>query len=564
MQDHRFVHAIDPVLLHVAGVNLYYYGLAYAVGFLGIHLWLRAHRGRLGWRVADVYDFSILAAFCVLLFGRLFSVFVYQWDYYTQHPSQLISYWRGGMATHGVLLGGLIAVLVMSRRRREPFLRLADEIADPAVFLLAVGRIGNFINGQITGTPTNAWWGVKYPGVDGFRHPVTLYEALKNLTLIPILLVVRRNWPEGSGMVTAHFLFWYGFLRIFTDLFREHPGSVLGFGGSQYFNVLMALAGLGMMVALRNKSDHRSGVRASGDGTWGGRGPVTVESVENSFAYWLRRVCFALILLFCLVIRSAWTPEELERRREALRVSTIPASYRVPWRTGATLLGRVAESAEPSGSTAESLAQREQDMGKLGKTIVDEWAGVKAPPPPKLSAVEVCPATTALLILDIQNQNCSAERRPRCLATLPGIQGILREARSRQMPVVYSLTSRAVREDIRKEVYPLPEEPVVRASVDKFHGTELEPILRSRGVRTVIVVGTSAHGAVLHTAVGAAVRGFDVIVPVDGMSADDPYPEQYAAWHLANSPGSRQRTTLTRFDLMTFEHTPTLEGDSGR
>lgn len=191
-------------------------------------------------------------------------------------------------------------------------------------------------------------------------------------------------------------------------------------------------------------------------------------------------------------------------------------------------------------------------MANNQKTIIDEWPEVKPPPPPELIPVEVNPATTALLILDFQNQNCNPERRPRCVATLPGLRKLLNEARNREMPVVYGLTSRATREDIREELAPQPGEPVVQASVDKFHGTELETILLSRGVRTVIVVGTAAHGAVLHTAVGAALRGFDVIVPVDGMSADDPYPEQYTTWHLANSPGSRKRTTLTQISLITF------------
>ncbi|MFO7595937.1 MAG: isochorismatase family protein [Desulfocurvibacter africanus] len=100
---------------------------------------------------------------------------------------------------------------------------------------------------------------------------------------------------------------------------------------------------------------------------------------------------------------------------------------------------------------------------------------------------------------------------------------------------------------------PRPDEPVVQASVDKFVGTDLEKILREKGVKTVVVTGTAANGAVLHTAVGAAIRGFDVIVPVDGMPGTTLYEEQYTAYHIVAAPGVRDRSLLTRFRLMTIK-----------
>ena len=188
----------------------------------------------------------------------------------------------------------------------------------------------------------------------------------------------------------------------------------------------------------------------------------------------------------------------------------------------------------------------------MSPTIVDEWPDVTSPPPPELKPVTIDPAVTALLILDIQNRSCNCEKRPRCVATLPNIQALLAQARNKGMTVVYSITSRASTDDIRQEVAPLPDEPTVKAGVDKFFGTELDEILRSRNVKAVIVVGTSAHGAVLNTATGAALRGYEVIVPVDCMSADEQYPEQYTAWHLANSPGTRRQACLTQTALVTF------------
>ncbi|NIS62854.1 MAG: isochorismatase family protein [Proteobacteria bacterium] len=191
-------------------------------------------------------------------------------------------------------------------------------------------------------------------------------------------------------------------------------------------------------------------------------------------------------------------------------------------------------------------------MARGKDTIVDEWDTVEVPPPPELKQVQVDPKVTALLILDIQSQNCNVERRPRCVGSVPKIKKLLTEARTKGLSVVYSLPRTGSISDIIEDVFPLEGEPVVQSGPDKFFHTDLEEILMEKNVETVIVVGTAAHGAVLHTATGAALRGLRVIVPVDGMSASDLYPEQYTAWHLAHAPGSQKQTTLTRTDLIQF------------
>lgn len=319
-----FVHNIDSAFARVGDVELCYYGLAYTVGFLGIFAWLRWRQRDVGWNIAEVYDFSLLFAVCVLLFGRLFAVVVYHWDYYRDHPSQFFSYWRGGMATHGVLLGGLLAMILFCWWRRKSFLRLADEIVIPAAFLMAVGRIGNFINGQIVGTPTDVWWGVEFPNVEGFRHPVTLYEAAKNLAVIPILLVVRRRFGTGRGFVAAHFVFWYGLLRIFTDLFRDHGAELFGIGRNQYFNLLMAIAGIVLMVVFSRRGQGNSNgehvAGAADDDSSGSRARDELAGPESWFAFCFRRIVFVAILLFSLVVRGAWTPEVLQQRRKEARL----------------------------------------------------------------------------------------------------------------------------------------------------------------------------------------------------------------------------------------------------
>lgn len=183
------------------------------------------------------------------------------------------------------------------------------------------------------------------------------------------------------------------------------------------------------------------------------------------------------------------------------------------------------------------------------QTIIEEWASVKTPPPPPLKPVSPNAKTTALLMLDFMEQNCG--KRARCIASEPKVKPLLAEARAKGAAVVYSIIANTTTADVRKELAPLPNEPWVRASVDKFFNTDLEKILKERGIETVIIVGTAANGAVIGTATAAALRGLNVIVPVDGISGDE-FAEQYTTWHLANAPGVSPRTTLTRIADIKF------------
>jgi nicotinamidase-related amidase len=182
------------------------------------------------------------------------------------------------------------------------------------------------------------------------------------------------------------------------------------------------------------------------------------------------------------------------------------------------------------------------------QTIIDEWVGVKAPPPPELKPVAADVKTTALLLLDFGKQNCG--QRPRCVASVPRMQKLVDDARGKGMAVVHSLFGQATEADLL--IAPKAGEPVVRSSANKFYRTELEKILKDKGVQSVIVGGTAAHGAVLTTAAAAAIMGFKVVLPVDGISSD-PFSEMYTVWHLANAPGGiGPNTTITRIDMIKF------------
>src|ERR1051325_10529819 len=130
------------------------------------------------------------------------------------------------------------------------------------------------------------------------------------------------------------------------------------------------------------------------------------------------------------------------------------------------------------------------------QTIINEWSNIKAPPAPELKAVTADPKTTALLMLDFVKPSCNEQRRPRCIATLPRAKALLAEARAKNMLVVYSFTSTSTMGDTLSEVAPTDKEPAVQSGVDKFYKTNLEQVLKDKDIKTVIVIGTAAQGAV--------------------------------------------------------------------
>jgi nicotinamidase-related amidase len=186
------------------------------------------------------------------------------------------------------------------------------------------------------------------------------------------------------------------------------------------------------------------------------------------------------------------------------------------------------------------------------QTIIDQWSSVAAPPPPPLKAVMIDKSTTVLLMLDFNEQTCNMQRRPRCVASIPKVKTLLTAARTAGIPVVFTMGAQGKAADIAKDLAPAANEPAMLAGLDKFMGTDLEKILKEKGAKTVIVVGTGANGAVLYTGSGAAMRGMKVIVPVDGVSGDTTYVEQYVAWHLVNAPVIGPAFTLTTIDQVTF------------
>jgi nicotinamidase-related amidase len=196
--------------------------------------------------------------------------------------------------------------------------------------------------------------------------------------------------------------------------------------------------------------------------------------------------------------------------------------------------------------------------GAQAETIIDDWATVKTPPPPELKPVVIDPKTDAFLVLDFNGHEaadsgpCNKTTKPRCVASLPKVRAALDKARAAGVFVVYSISSNGAPADIWPEVAPATGDPMVKSGPNKFINTNLRELLEAKGVKRVIVTGTSSEGAVLNTGSDAAFHGMNVVVPVDGMSSTELYAEQYVAWHMTHAPAVAAKTTLTSFELLKF------------
>jgi nicotinamidase-related amidase len=186
--------------------------------------------------------------------------------------------------------------------------------------------------------------------------------------------------------------------------------------------------------------------------------------------------------------------------------------------------------------------------------IMAEWATVKLPPAPALKPVTLDGKTTALLILDVMKDSCA--RRPRCAEMAPNLKKLHDAARAAGAMVFYTLVGggNPTAADVVAGMTPKEGEWVVQRGPDKFLGSPLEQRLKDRGIKSVIVTGTSAQGVGIGVGSGAAQRGYDVIVPVDGLASDEAFMELYAAYHLAKGGPAivTEKVTLTRTDMIKF------------
>ena len=254
-----FVHTIDPVMVTIGPISIRWYGLIYFLGFLCGYLYLswRIKHKKIDLTELQLQDFMLYMLVGVVAGARLFYIIFYNPQHYLNYPLDVLAVWKGGLSFHGGLTGALVAGWLFCRRHEKSFLKLADECTVPVTFGLALGRIGNFLNGELVGRVTNVPWCVYFQGFEGCRHPSQLYESAKNLFMFFVLFSVRdKKLPPGFRVFG--FLFMYAVLRFFIE-FTRAPDSqlgllLLGLTMGQWLNVGMAvIAGIFMWVLARKR-----------------------------------------------------------------------------------------------------------------------------------------------------------------------------------------------------------------------------------------------------------------------------------------------------------------------
>ena len=245
--------ALDPVAISLGPIQVHWYGLTYMVGFL-LAWWLaRGRADRLGLTKDQIGDLLFYTAAGVILGGRLGYALFYHFDRVLADPLWLLRVWEGGMAFHGGFLGVALAVWLFARKHKINWLELGDFVAPFTPLGLGLGRIGNFINGELWGRVTYVPWGMVFPGAGPEpRHPSQLYQfALEGLVFFALLWWFSRQ-PRPAGSVIGLFLIGYGTFRFLVEFTREpdaHLGLLLGgLSMGQLLSLPMLIAGIVLMV----------------------------------------------------------------------------------------------------------------------------------------------------------------------------------------------------------------------------------------------------------------------------------------------------------------------------
>jgi phosphatidylglycerol:prolipoprotein diacylglycerol transferase len=255
----------DPIAISLGPIAVRWYGLMYLVAFALVFALGRVRIAaaapsvppRFGPR--DLEDLIFWGAVGVVLGGRFGYAFFYKPGHYLANPLEIAMVWQGGMAFHGGLIGVLVALFLFARRRGWRFLQVSDFIAPLVPLGLAAGRLGNFINGELWGRPTDLPWGMVFPqaGDAVARHPSQLYQfAGEGLLLFAIIWLYSAR-PRPVGAVSGLFLLGYGVFRFLAEFGRE-PDAFLGLLGAglsmgQWLSLPMMLAGAALMVVARRR-----------------------------------------------------------------------------------------------------------------------------------------------------------------------------------------------------------------------------------------------------------------------------------------------------------------------
>ncbi len=264
---------IDPVLFSIGPIHVRWYGVMYVLGFISCYFLLQKQERskQIGLIGTAAQDLVFYLAVGVIAGGRLGYILFYEymdlWAY-IKDPLEIIATWHGGMSFHGGLIGCVISVWIFSRRSKMPFAAVADSAIVTCPIGLGLGRLGNFINGELLGRPSDLPWAILFPDAPAWtggpvpRHPTQLYEALAEGPLLFIIMWSLRKKQFKDGMMIAFFLLFYGILRFIIEFFKEPDPPPLGylftyFTMGQVLCIGMIAAGVLLILYLNRKATAR-------------------------------------------------------------------------------------------------------------------------------------------------------------------------------------------------------------------------------------------------------------------------------------------------------------------
>lgn len=242
-----FTHAINPTLLHLGPLEIRWYGIMYVLAFIVTYYYLKAaiNKNKIKITLKELDNLMGYMVIAMIIGARLFEAIFYEPAYYLSQPWKILFVWEGGLSFHGGTLGIILVAYWFARKKNIPFLRIADLFIVPLAIGNALGRIGNFINGELYGIQTSLPWGVVFPTAEGARHPTQLYEAAYNLFNFAVLFSVRnKNWKDGT--LFGLFLVIYSICRFGVEYLKDLP-SYGPFTMGQWLTIPLFIAGLWLL-----------------------------------------------------------------------------------------------------------------------------------------------------------------------------------------------------------------------------------------------------------------------------------------------------------------------------
>ena len=249
-----FVQNINPVLFNIGLFEIRYYGLIFALAFIAGHFFLKhlVKLKKLKLTDDDIAEYLVYLIIGSVLGARLFEILIYEPRYYFSNPFEMIAVWHGGLSVHGGIIGALIAGYFFTKKKKVSFWKIADITVIPLAFGLIFGRIANFTNSEFVGKITDVPWAVKFMKVDpdNFRHPVQLYEALKN-ALIFSFLWIKKGEKHKDGYFFWIFVLLYSILRFFIEFYKEWDLYYFDLAIPQIISIIFIIISLFMLFRLK-------------------------------------------------------------------------------------------------------------------------------------------------------------------------------------------------------------------------------------------------------------------------------------------------------------------------